>query len=297
MMTANHTCPYACTFLTTNGVRLHTIIAGPENGAPVVLLHGFPEFWYGWRHQIPVLAAHGCRVIVPDQRGYNLSDKPPRVADYNMDALSDDVLGLLDALGYERATLVGHDWGAAVAWWTALRAPERLHALVILNVPHPGVMRRYARRHLSQLRKSWYMFFFQIPRLPEWLIRMRGFAAGRRALLTTSRPGAFSQEDIARYVEAWQQPGALTAMINWYRALFRHPPQRLPHGPRVRVPTHILWGKRDAFLEHEMASLSRDLCDQGRLTFFDDATHWLQHEEPDAVNEAILDMVQAHKEA
>src|SRR5512147_1596019 len=151
----------------TNGIQHHVVQAGPKSGIPVVLLHGFPEFWYGWRKQITALAAAGCRVIVPDQRGYNLSDKPKGVKAYGVFTLVDDIIGLIDALGYEKVNLVGHDWGAGVAWILAILHPERLHRLSIMNVPHPAVMRRFLMRDLEQIRRSWYIFLFQLPWIPE----------------------------------------------------------------------------------------------------------------------------------
>ncbi|MGI8748579.1 MAG: alpha/beta fold hydrolase, partial [Deinococcus sp.] len=166
------------TLLALDGVTLHLVEAGPADGPPVVLLHGFPEFWYGWRRQIGALAEAGYRVMVPDMRGYNLSDKPCGVAAYGMEALTGDLLALLDARGYERASVVGHDWGAAVAWSFALRHPERVARLVILNVPHPAVFARTLRRSRAQRARSWYMFFFQLPLLPELLLR-----AGRCGLM------------------------------------------------------------------------------------------------------------------
>ena len=149
-------------YIETNGIRLHVVQAGPQSGTPVVLLHGFPENWRCWRRQIPALVEAGCRVIVPDQRGYNLSDKPEGVKAFSMDELFKDVIGLIDVLGYEKVNLVGHDWGAAVAWVVANQHPERLHRLGILNVPHPEVMKRFLKRDLEQLRRSWYIFFFQL---------------------------------------------------------------------------------------------------------------------------------------
>ena len=153
--------------LKTNGIRLHVVQAGPNSGTPVVLLHGFPEHWYGFRKQIPAFVRAGCRVIVPDQRGYNLSDKPGGVKAYNLRELVNDVIGLIDALKYDKVNLVGHDWGAAVAWMLALWHPERVHRLGILNVPHPLVMRRFLSHDFEQIRRSWYIFFFQLPWLPE----------------------------------------------------------------------------------------------------------------------------------
>jgi pimeloyl-ACP methyl ester carboxylesterase len=268
-------------------VRLHAMVAGPENGPVVVLLHGFPEFWYGWHRQIEPLANAGFRVIVPDQRGYNLSSKPSGVAAYRIPELASDVIAIADQLHQQKIFLAGHDWGAAVAWSTTLLYPNRIAKLVILNVPHPSVMRRYLSTHLSQTLRSWYMFFFQIPWLPEAFFSAFQFRTGTRTLQDSSRPGTFSPEDLAQYRKAWSQPGALTCMINWYRALFRYR-VRFPDRT-VRVPTRILWGERDAFLLKEMARESLRYCTNAELLTFPEATHWLQHEESARVSELLLD--------
>ncbi|SHM08032.1 alpha/beta fold hydrolase [Hymenobacter psychrotolerans] len=275
----------------TNGLLLHVVQCGPTGGALVVLLHGFPEFWYGWRHQLQALAAAGCRVWAPDQRGYNLSDKLTRTSDYRIEQLGADVLGLLDAADTQKAMLVGHDWGAAVVWWLAEHHPERLQRVAVLNVPHPAVLGRVLRHRPRQLLKSWYLFFFQVPWLPEQLFRRRAFRFGRRALRGTSRPGTFSSDDLRHYVRAWAQPGALTGMLNWYRAAFRHTRASAP-SRLLTVPVRILWGRKDAFLVPELAQASLELCENGRLTYFDEATHWLHHEEPAAVNRLLLEFLQ-----
>lgn len=274
--------------IATNGVRLHTVEAGPPDGPLLILLHGFPELWYGWRNQLEPFAAAGFRVLAPDQRGYNLSDKPRGVAAYGLDRLAGDVVGLIDEAGREKAYLVGHDWGGAVAWWTAITHPQRLERLALLNVPHPLVMRRALRRNRVQRRRSWYMFFFQLPWLPERFLRRHDFAKAAAALTRTSRPGAFAGADLGRYRAAWAQPGALTGMVNWYRAMVRAMPAR-PRSLRVRVPTLLIWGARDRFLGRELAQPSIELCDDGRLVFLEDATHWVQHEEPGLVNCLIAD--------
>ena len=232
----------------TNGIVLHTVQAGPEDGAIVVLLHGFPEFWYGWQHQIPALVQVGYRVVIPDQRGYNLSDKPKGIAAYNLDQLAADVLGIIDTMGREKVFLVGHDWGAAVAWHVASKAPERLEKLAILNVPHPAVMIKFLSGSFQQMRKSWYIFFFQLPWLPEAMLRGKNWRIGRR-MLSGSRPDSFTREDHQRYLDAWSQPGAITAMINWYRAMIRSKPETLP-SLRIRVPTLVVWGKQDVALRY-----------------------------------------------
>ncbi len=274
-------------FFQNANVRLHAIAAGPKEGPVVVLLHGFPEFWYGWRRQIEPLADAGLRVIVPDQRGYNLSSKPSGVAAYALTELVSDVIAIADQLGQEKIFLAGHDWGAAVAWSTALLYPQRIAKLVVLNVPHPSVMRRFMMKHMLQMLRSWYIFFFQLPYLPEAFFSAFHFLVGARSLLRSSRPGTFSAEDLNQYRTAWSQPGALTAMINWYRALFRIR-AKFPD-KTVRIPTRILWGERDAFLLAEMAHESLRYCKDAELFTFANASHWLQHEEPARVSELLID--------
>ena len=268
-------------------VELHAVTAGPENGPVAILLHGFPEFWYSWHKQIEPLADAGFRVVVPDQRGYNISSKPRGVASYALPELVSDVIAIADQLGQERIFLAGHDWGAAVAWGVALLHPQRLHKLAILNVPHPSVMRHYLMRNRRQRRKSWYIFFFQLPYLPEAFLSRSNFRKAAASLAGSSRPGTFSPEDLDLYRAAWSQPGALTATINWYRAALRHRPS-FPDRT-VRVPTRILWGQRDAFLMFEMAQDSLRYCTQAELIPFPEATHWLQHEEPTRVSELLID--------
>lgn len=261
--------------------------AGPKEGPAAVLLHGFPEFWYGWRKPIEPLAEAGFRVIVPDQRGYNRSSKPRGVASYTLGALVSDVIAIADQLGQKRIFLAGHDWGAAVAWSAALLHPERIAKLAIVNVPHPSVMRRFLSTRPRQMWQSWYILFFQTPWLPETIFSAFDFYLGRRALLRSSRPGTFSADDLAEYRGAWSEPGALTAMINWYRAAARY---RTRFADRiVRVPTRILWGERDKFLMSEMAVESLGYCAQGELFRFPEATHWLLHEEPAKVSELLVE--------
>jgi pimeloyl-ACP methyl ester carboxylesterase len=278
-------------FLECEGIRLHAVAAGPKLGPLLILLHGFPEFWYGWRKQIGPLAAAGFRVIAPDQRGYNLSSKPPAVSDYSVTLLARDVLSVADRLGCERFYLVGHDWGAVVAWAVALQYPQRLHKLGIINVPHPSAMARALQTDPRQWLRSWYALFFQLPWLPELLFSAFNFSVGTRTLLLSSRPGTFTADDLARHRAAWSQPGAMTATINWYRANVR---VRLAiPDPRVHTPTRILWGKRDMFLLPSLAEDSLKYCDSAELTYFPDATHWVQHEEPERVNQLLLEFFQS----
>lgn len=272
----------------TNGVNLHVVTAGQQDGPLVILLHGFPEFWYGWRKQIPALAAAGYAVWAPDQRGYNRSDKPAGVGAYHIDTLADDIAGLIEASGREQVYLVGHDWGAAVAWWVAGKYPARIKKLAILNVPHPAVMRRAVLEDAEQRKRSWYIFFFQTPWLPEQSLCQNGFTNMIRALKGTSRRDTFTNDDVAAYRQAWSQPGALTAMLNWYRAAVRFQGQGVALG-RITVPTLMIWGAQDSALSRTLAQPSIDLCDDGRLVFLEEASHWVQHEEPEAVNQLLLE--------
>lgn len=274
----------------TNGIRLHLVQAGPRDGPPVILLHGFPEPWFTWQKQVGPLAAAGYRVLAPDQRGYNTSDRPDSVSAYALDTLAADVLGLIEANGWAKVRLVGHDWGGVVAWWVATRYPERLEQLVILNAPHPVGFRRFLRSHPRQLLRSWYTFYFQIPRLPEALFRWGNWRLLSRALRRSSRSGTFTEADLDRYRIAWSQPGAIKAMIHWYRAAMRFRPV-IPVDLQVRVPTLIIWGKQDRFLDSELARSSAAFCEQGRLEFLETATHWVQHEEPERVNQLLLDFL------
>ncbi len=276
----------------TNDITLHTVMDGPEDGPLVLLLHGFPEFWYGWRQQIPELAAAGFRVWAPDQRGYNLSDRPRPLSAYTLNVLAADVLGLIEASGRERVYLAGHDWGAMVAWWVALVAPHRLHRLAILNVPHPTVMRKHLMTDPAQMSRSLYVAFFQLPGLPEALLKANDWRLLARTLQDTSLPGTFSDADLEEYRRAWSRPGVMTTMLNWYRALVRRPPAEQPY-PRVIVPTTILWGMKDFALRAVMAEESAALCDDGELIPFPDNTHWLQHEAAAAVSETLISRFRA----
>ena len=274
----------------TNNIHLHVVTAGDPHGRPLVLLHGFPEFWYGWRHQIPALVAAGFRLIVPDQRGYNLSEKPGGVNAYRTQKLAKDILGVLDHFGLEKVALVGHDWGAAVAWGVAINYPQRVERLGILNVPHPAVMWNFLRNSLKQMLKSWYVGFFQIPALPEALLRLNRYAGMERLLASGGRPGTFTPADMVEYKKAWAQPGALTAMINWYRAVLRDRSSAAA-GLRIPMPVLMLWGKKDVALSAEMAQCSIELCDQGKLVYFENATHWVQHDEAEAINRSLIEFL------
>lgn len=271
-------------FCSVNQITLHVVMAGPADGPPVLLLHGFPEFWYGWRAQIAYLADQGFRVIVPDQRGYNLSDKPTSIKQYDLDVLASDVISLIDYLGLETAYLAAHDWGAIVAWWVVQHYPARVRKLAILNVPHPSLgWQEITQRNWRQALKSWYILFFQLPGIPELMIRLtKGTQMDMLAI--SSQEGTFQPDEVAQYHQAWMQPGARRGMINWYRALVRRGPIPKPANGSIETPTIILWGEQDIALELRLAERSVELLKNGRLITFPNATHWVQHDEAAAVN-------------
>ena len=271
-------------------VRLHYVEAG--EGPLVVLLHGFPQTHHMWRFQIPALVEAGFRVVAPDMRGYNLSDKPEGIEQYRVGLLARDVERLIVELGEEKAAVVGHDWGAIVAWFVAMQYPERVEKLVILNVPHPARFFFDGLTMPKQLLRSSYIFFFQIPRLPEKALSARDFAVLRAGFRKNPvRPGAISEEDAERYVEAMAQPGALTAAINYYRALFRNPSETRALLKKVEAPTFVIWGEKDVFLSSELAEPGPLWVPNLRLERLPDASHFVAEDRPDEVNALLLDFL------
>lgn len=271
-------------------IQLNVLETGPEDGFPLLFLHGFPDFHYGWYKQIPVFEERGYRIIAPDQRGYNLSDKPAGLDAYRLPELGRDLINLLDAFKIEKACLIGHDWGGAVGWWLAHHHPERVHGFMALNIPHPQVFTEYIRSQRSQLLKSWYMFFFQLPGLPEWLLSRGNWLHFAQSLKGGAKRGAFSEQDLQKYIKAWSQPGAFSAMLNWYRAALQKKPPDFP-ATAVKPPVMIVWGERDAYLEAGLAEPSLARCQQGRLVKLPYAGHWVQHDETEHVNDLIQDFV------
>lgn len=274
----------------TNGIRLHTAIAGPEEGELVVLLHGFPEFSYGFHRQMEFLAANGYRVVAPDQRGYHLSDKPDRIEDYTIDKLSEDIAGLIKAFGETSAIVIGHDWGGAVAWQLAATKPDYVKKLVAINIPHPAAMPSVLLRNPLQWLKSSYMAFFQLPEVPERLMAANGFESMKQAIKGTARPDAFTEQELERYKEAWSQPGALTGMLNWYRALRKGSLMQVPKTP-IGMPVRILWGLGDQFLSPMLATESLKYCQDAELVWIGEATHWVHHEQPAIINRLIQEFL------
>jgi pimeloyl-ACP methyl ester carboxylesterase len=272
-------------------VRLHYVEAG--EGPLVVLLHGFPEFWFGWRRQLDGLAARGFRVVAPDLRGYNLSGKPDGVAAYAMERVAGDVRELIHERGEPRACVAGHDWGGATAWTLAMEHPDAVERLAILNSPHPGQF-LHALRSPRQLAKSWYMLAVQPPWLPERLLRIDRWRALRAGFEQDARPGAFTPADIARYVEAWERPGAVSAMLAYYRAPARQPPRRtLARVRPIELPVRVIWGERDRYLTPEFAEPPRSDVPGLERVIRLDASHWVQHDEPERVNELLAEFFTA----
>jgi len=282
-------------FADVGDVRLHYAECGAGNDL-VILLHGFPECWYSWRHQLPALGRNH-HVIAPDMRGYNLSDKPPRVADYRIEFLVQDIVGLIEHFGKAKAGIVAHDWGAGVAWALAQRHPELVSKLVAMQVPPPAAWR--SNFTLRQLRHSWYMFFFQLPRLPEAWARANDFARlARMYRETTVSSDVFTDEDIEVYKEALRQPGALTAGINYYRAnvfksLFRGGVESPKENDgRIRVPTLFIYGERDhAVLPETVRGIGRFIDAPYSELRIPDSAHWVQNEAVEEVNAALLNFL------
>jgi pimeloyl-ACP methyl ester carboxylesterase len=278
-------------FVDVGEVRLHVAEAGAPGGPLVVLLHGFPEFWWSWRHQIGALADAGFHVIAPDLRGFHLSDKPRAVRAYRLDRLAADVAGLIDAHGAPRAAVVGHDWGANVAWMFAQRYPSMITHLAIINVPHPRRSIEDGLRSLSQLRKSWYIFFFQLPVLPEWWLSKNDFQTVRRFF----EEDGMAPADAERYVEAARAAGDnLRAGVNYYRALLRQVAAgRAPAWGRIDTPTLIVWGEKDRYIDRDLADPGTTAVPHRRLEFIANASHWVQYDAPERVNELLLEFLKA----
>ncbi|PSP55682.1 epoxide hydrolase [Halobacteriales archaeon QS_1_67_19] len=278
-------------------LRVHYVTAGAPDDPLAVLLHGFPEFWYGWRHQIPALADAGYRVVAPDMRGYNRSEKPRGVSRYRIQELVADVAGLIEHFDRERAYLVGHDWGGGVAWETASRRPEVVDRLAVLNAPHLGRFREVLQHNPEQWRRSWYMLWFQVPRLPETLLSARDCSGVAQLLRETSNPETFDEDDLRRYRRAASRPGALTAALNYYRAVFRDGIREEIGGlfgrsrpdREVKVPTLLLWGEQDPALGSELSEGLERWVPDLRVERFPEATHWVQHDRPDAVSERLAE--------
>lgn len=289
-MTPEHL-PFISSRQLIDGVSLEVAEAGPPDGPLIVFLHGFPDLWQGWHLQLPSFLDAGFRVIAPNQRGYGDSDKPIGLAAYDLDLLAGDIIALVDRAGRSTFNLVGHDWGGIIAWWVAARFPERVERMAVLSAPHPGVFKTYLRRSPTQLLRSWYVGFFQLPGLPEWLLSANDFALLFGSVQGTSLPNVFDQSDRKYLRSGWSQRGALTAMLNYYRALARRSARSLQL--RIKTPTLALFGRRDPAEEPGLIRASARLCDDCRFIELAEARHWIQREESARVNAELLSFLTA----
>ncbi|MGO9930612.1 MAG: alpha/beta fold hydrolase [Steroidobacteraceae bacterium] len=273
--------------VSANGIDFNVATAG--SGERLALcLHGFPESSFSWRFQMPLLARLGYRVWAPDLRGYGRSSRPIGVKAYSMHNLAADVAALIEASGAKQVLLVGHDWGALIAWHYAMFGRPPISRLIIMNVPHPTLAEKGLRTR-RQLAKSWYIFFFQLPWLPEWLLARNHCAAIARAFRGMAVDKTRFPDEVLRvYQDAAAEPGALTAMLNYYRALIRSPSRTMaPRVPRIEVPTLMIWGEKDTALGKELTLGTGEYVADLTLRYLPNVSHWVQQEAPETVNGMI----------
>ncbi len=269
-------------FIQANGLRIHYVTEG--KGPLLLLLHGFPQFWYTWRHQIPFLAEH-FQVVAPDLRGYNETERPLGVDAYRPDLLVADVEGLIRALGFEKAHIVGHDWGGAVAWNVALTRPEIVDRLAVINCPHPRNFRRALHSNYRQMLRSWYIFLFQIPYLPEKIFQMHPKWILKRVL----KSPAFTNEDIEQYLKPLVKPGAFTAAQNYFRATLKTGKIK---EKIISTPTLLIWGEGDIALGKELTENMQGLFSGPfRIEYIPNCSHWVPEEQPQLVNKLLLEFL------
>ena len=260
-----------------------------EGDAVALCLHGFPECRYSWRFQLPALAAAGWRAVAPDLRGYGGSSRPEARDAYRIEHLVADAAALFDACGARRRLLIGHDWGAMIAWSFAMQRTRPLDGLVVMNVPHPAVFRHVLRHSWAQRRRSWYVAFFQLPRLPEALL-----TAGRARAVAQAFSGmavnksAFPPDVLEHYRRNALLPGAMTAMLNYYRANFAGLSKDASAAPMIDVPTLMIWGEEDTALGLELTEGYGPYVADFTLERLPGVSHWVQQEAPDAVNARLL---------
>lgn len=270
-----------------SGITLHSVSCG--EGPQVVLLHGFPECWYSWHHQLQALAAAGFRVTALDLRGYNLSDKPGGVSQYHVNYLVDDIAEVIRNTGTnERAHIVGHDWGGILAWIFASRYPQLTNKLVIMNAPHPGVYREQLWRS-TQAFRSWYVLLFTLPQVAEWKLSANNYAAIRKMFKKMPvKENAFSDQDVDVLIGAISQPGALTAALNYYRCgVLDRSGMNMARYARTEAPTLIIWGEKDTALGIELLNGNEQFAPNLQIHRIPEAGHWVQNEAPEEVN-AVL---------
>jgi len=275
-----------------SGLNMEVARAG--SGPLVIMLHGFPECWYSWRYQIRALAPH-FECVAPNLRGYGNTDAPVGIENYTLDKLVGDVADLIEACGREKAIIIAHDWGGAIAWATVLQRPELVERIAVLNLPHPLKLQENLRRNPRQMLSSWYILFFQIPRLPEALMRARDFAMLKRAIRDSAvQKSAFTDEDLDHFRDAFRNPYSITAAINYYRAAVRG--SFRPRGPapewmtrKISAPTMVIWGEQDIALRKELTFGMKELFSGPfEIHYVPDSGHWVQQEKPAVVNDYLL---------
>jgi epoxide hydrolase 4 len=277
-------------FVDVNGIRMHYVTMG--NGPLIVFLHGFPEFWYSWRHQIPFFSKH-FKVVVPDMRGYGETERPTKINEYRIEKLVTDIVELIHSLGQEKATIVGHDWGGAIAWSIAMMAPGIVEKLIIMDAPHPAVFQKNAFRNYEQMQKSWYIFFFLLQNVPENILSRNNFELLKYVFeISIKRKKKFTQRDIEGYVSSWSKEGGITGGINYYRSnlnaeFWGSLDQSIPF-PKIKSPTLQIWGEEDLFLGKELTEGTNEFVDAPfSLKIIPNCGHWIQQEAPEEVNQTI----------
>lgn len=276
-------------FIQTNNIQLHYVSQG--EGKLMLFLHGFPEFWYSWRHQIPEFSKK-YKVVALDLRGYNESDKPSELEAYQMPELMKDVAGVIKGLGYDDCILVGHDWGGAIAWNFAYHYPHMVEKLIVLNLPHPAKFSQ-GLKTFNQLLKSWYFFLFQIPFLPEWLIQFNDYEIIESAFTRMAvDQSAFRQADLEAYKDAAAKRGALTAMLNYYRCIFQDSwTQNNDNWTILEIPTLMIWGENDTALGKELTYGTEEFVRDLTVKYIPNCSHWVQQEKPELVNQYIWEFL------
>jgi pimeloyl-ACP methyl ester carboxylesterase len=281
-----------------NGLDFEVLTAG-EGDRLALCLHGFPEHAFSWRNQIPLLVSLGYRVWAPNQRGYGNTSRPLRIADYEISHLLEDVTALIDASGAKSVTLIAHDWGAAVAWFYAMRPARPIEKLVILNVPHPVLFTKVLKTSRQQQLRSWYMAFFQIPRLPEWMLgRKHAYAIGEIFRRSATDKSRFTPDILAVYRDQASRPGTLTAMLNWYRAAPKGISKQLRAGvPQIEIPTIVIWGEEDSALGKETTYGTDKYVRDVTIHYLPGVSHWVQQDAPERVNELLGSFLGASADA
>ena len=279
---------------------LHMRIARAGGRGPlVIMMHGFPECWYSWRHQMRALSdSYDC--VALEMRGYGETDAPVGVRNYTVDKLVGDAADVIEALGHKRATVIGHDWGGGIAWATALMRPDVVERLIVMNCPHPERMNYALRHNPRQMMRSWYMLFFQIPRIPEWIFRRRNYDVLARALRDgTIQKNVFTDADLEYFRAAFRNPYSITAAINYYRAALRSGGMaRSGAGNgmdrKISAPTLLVWGEQDFALGKELTYGMEGLfTGPFEIKYIPDSGHWVQQEKPELVNQYVRDFLSA----